>query len=121
MRKHGMSLLVLAVFGGLAVGSTESEAGDGAGSTARSAPTEVVYNSAWDGSVSQVERYLKNEVLKDPDSYQSIEWSKVIKTEAGFAVRHKFRAKNSFGGYVVDNYVFTLDAQGNVIGAASLE
>jgi len=31
-------------------------------------------------------------------------------------VRHKYRAKNSFGGYVIENKIFYLDEQGNVVG-----
>jgi hypothetical protein len=72
-----------------------------------------VENSAWDGSVQQVKKYLKS-TLKDPDSYESIEWSDVKETEDGYTVRHKYRAKNSLGGYVVENQIFYLDFQGNV-------
>jgi len=83
---------------------------------------QVVYNSTLDGSVYQVNDYLKNNYLNDPDSYQSISWSEVFKLndakELGFAsyqVRHKFRAKNSFGGYIVEEKLFTLDYKGNVV------
>ncbi len=78
-------------------------------------PLPVVYNSAWDASVRQVKSYLSKN-LKDPDSVQYIEWSKVIElTDGGFAVRCKYRAKNSFGGYVVEEYVYYLDRDGNVV------
>lgn len=85
-------------------------------------PQAVVSNSAMDASVWQVKRYLKKHYLKDPRSYKSIEWSQVNPKETegkvvGYWVRHKFRAKNSFGGYVVENKVFHLDREGNVIGA----
>lgn len=73
-----------------------------------------VQSSSWDGSVSQVKSYLKNH-LKDPDSYESIEWSVIKKSSNGYSVRHKYRAKNSFGGYVVENKVFYMDSDGNVI------
>ena len=74
-----------------------------------------VRNSGLNSSVWQVERYLKNN-LKDPDSYESIEWSAVNEMENGngYYVRHKYRAKNSFGGYVIENKVFFLDSDGNV-------
>lgn len=75
---------------------------------------DIVSNSVWDSSVYQVEDYLKR-TLKDPDSYQSIEWYKVKKTSTGFKVLHKYRAKNSFGGYVVEIAEFILDSKGNVI------
>lgn len=73
-----------------------------------------VQNSILDGSVIQVERYLKNS-LKDPDSYQSIEWGKVLETSEGYLVRHKYRAKNSFGGYVIENNTFYLNTKGEII------
>lgn len=83
--------------------------------------SEKVYNSEWDASVLQVTQYLKAN-LNDPDSYQSISWSEVIelsKTKeigfASFAVRHKYRAKNSFGGYVVEEKYFKLDYEGNIV------
>ena len=82
--------------------------------------SEIVMNSPWDSSVSQVEDYLKGN-LKDPDSYQAIEWSSVNKKDNGnFIVRHKYRAKNSFGGMVISNAIFTLDSRGNVIGHGKL-
>ena len=80
---------------------------------------EIVYNSPWDGSVAQVESWLRKN-LKDPDSYKGIEWSPVAKVDNQtfkYMVRHKYRAKNSFGGYVVENKTFFLDANGNVMSA----
>ena len=76
---------------------------------------EIVRNSGWDGSVLQVKRFLKGNV-KDPSSLEFIEWSPVRKTTDGrFLVRVRYRARNSFGGYVVENNVFLLSATGNVI------
>lgn len=75
---------------------------------------EIVMNSPWDASVSQVKSWLKTN-LKDPGSLEFIEWSKVSKTnDGGFTVRVKYRAKNSFGGYVVENKVFFLNSSGTV-------
>lgn len=82
-------------------------------------PREVVYNSPLDGSVRQVEKYLDG-TLNDKDSYESVEWGQVVKTDAGFAVRHKFRATNRFGAKVLQTYVFTLDATGSVTGASEV-
>ena len=63
-----------------------------------------------------VKDYLRH-TLKDPDSYQDIEWSQIGENNAGrLYVRHKYRAKNSFGGYVVENKIFYLDKQGHVVG-----
>jgi hypothetical protein len=82
--------------------------------------TGKVQNSSFDASVEQVERYLKNH-LKDPRSYQAIEWSSVTKRDDGsYYVRHKYRAKNSFGGYVVNEQLFYLDAKGNVTSVKDL-
>ena len=64
-----------------------------------------------------VRNYLRN-TLRDPDSYQDIEWSQIGENAAGnLYVRHKYRAKNGFGGYVVENKIFYLDKQGNVVGS----
>jgi hypothetical protein len=74
-----------------------------------------VENSPWDGSVGTVERYLKRS-LKDPDSFKAVEWTPVRKGCGNYTVGLSYRAKNSFGGYVVEQAVFTLDADGNVTG-----
>ena len=79
-----------------------------------------IENSPWDGSVYQVKKYVKSN-LKDQSSYESIEWSPVQKTEKGYVVRHKFRAKNSFGGYVVEEYIITLNDNGDVIDVIKTE
>ena len=78
-----------------------------------------IQNSAWDGSVYQVEKYLiKN--LKDPSSYESIEWSSIVEKDGNYQVRHKYRATNSFGDYVIENCIFTLDKEGNVVDVVEL-
>jgi len=85
---------------------------------------DLVKNSSYDGSVYQVEDYLKDEYLKDPDSYQGIEWSKVQKDNSNslykYYVRHKYRAKNGFGGYAVEEKIFYLDQSGNVVSVTDL-
>lgn len=77
-----------------------------------------VRNNPLDSSVHQVEKYLKNNLL-DPGSYDPIEWSVVQKmlngVNYGFYVRHKFRAKNTLGGYVIENKIFYLDINGKVV------
>lgn len=83
-----------------------------------STPTYDIQNSPWDGSVWQVKKYLKSS-LKDPKSYEGIEWSNVVKDGDTYRVRHKYRAKNSFGAYVVEEYVFVLNEQGTVIDMTS--
>lgn len=75
-----------------------------------------VQNSGLDASVhQQVEQFLDDH-LKYPDSYESIEWSPVQKTENGYYyVRHKYRARNEFGEMKIKNHIFYLDENGNVI------
>ena len=82
-------------------------------------PIATVKNNKWNGGVKQVEDYLE-QTLRDPDSYESIEWSEVKQKEDGFYVRHKYRAKNGFGGYVVTNQLFHLDFSGNVVDVKDL-
>ena len=75
----------------------------------------VVFNSSWDGSVHQVERWLKSN-LKDPASLEFVEWSPVVAgPNNDFEVRVKYRAKNGFGGYAVEQKLFRLDASGSVV------
>lgn len=81
---------------------------------------EVVFNSRYDSSVAQVVKWLKDN-LKDPDSLQFIEWSKVQKVESGFVVRVKYRAKNGFGGYGVENKLFGMDLNGEILGCKDFE
>ncbi len=78
---------------------------------------KIVHNSDLDGSVSQVEDYLKTN-LNDPDSYGGIDWAPVSIVEATnhkFVVRHKYRAKNKLGGYLILNQLFYLDKTGVVV------
>lgn len=105
---------------------------DGGFRSAKSAPSgtiPMVTNNSYDNSVIQVESYLKQH-LKDPDSYQSIEWDHVkeisdkITSENGgykYSVLHKYRAKNSFGGYNIETDLFKFDKDGNVISMEKIE
>ena len=75
----------------------------------------AVENSGWDDSVSQVKDWVTANV-KDPDSLQFIEWSPVIQQGNGeLMVRVKYRAKNSFGGYVVEHKLFFLSSSGRIL------
>lgn len=64
-------------------------------------------NSAWDGSVRCVKDFLQ-ENLKDPKSLEVIEWSPVVDFGNYWGVRCKYRAKNSFGGYVVEEKMYLI-------------
>ena len=69
--------------------------------------------SPWDNSVDCVESYLKHHYLRDPDSYEGISWTKVIKNDNGtYQVTHTFRAKNGFGGYGQETMTFTIASDG---------
>jgi hypothetical protein len=68
-----------------------------------------------DGSVWQVRSWLNNNA-KDPESIEYITWYPLQKTnDGGFSVRVKYRAKNSFGGYVIEEKNFFLNSSGTVI------
>ncbi|SMF95615.1 hypothetical protein SAMN02949497_2980 [Methylomagnum ishizawai] len=73
----------------------------------------AVANSPWNGSVRQVERYLKNS-LYDAASFEAIEWSPVVETKKGYQVRCKYRSKNVLGVYVTQSKTFFLDRGGEV-------
>lgn len=78
---------------------------------------------AGDGPTTQtaminIELFLKRQYLKDPDSYESIGWGPsgiYMKENNTYFMMHKYRARNSFGGYVVENPMFILNANGDVI------
>ena len=57
---------------------------------------------------TQVRYYLKEFYLKDPDSYESVDWSDIRKTDNGYCVTHKYREKNIFGAYVTEYKTFYL-------------
>ena len=98
----------------IVIGIISSLFPSGSCSSSTSKPRTVVTNSALDSSVYQVKYWLEANA-KDPSSIEYIEWSAVKKTSSGeFMVRVKYRAKNSLGGYVVENKVFTLDSTGKV-------
>ena len=56
--------------------------------------------SAWDGAHRPLEKAIKNS-LADPDSYQHIETKRNVQNDTIY-VETTFRAKNAFGGYVVN-------------------
>ena len=67
------------------------------------------------GTIVPVANYLKN-TLNDPNSYQPIEWSRIIETDKGeYSVRHRYRAKNAFNALIVCDQVFSMDSLGNII------
>ncbi len=77
-------------------------------------PTAPVYNSPWDGSVSQVKQWFEDN-LKDPDSLEVITWGKVREFRDGYTVLVKYRAANSFGGKVVESKEFVFNGDGEIV------
>ncbi len=87
----------------------------------RASDTAKVANTGWDNRVYQVEMYLEK-VLKDPDSFEAIEWGPVwTKSGQEYRVRCKYRAKNSFGGYVIGDQVFIMNGQGQILRTVEFE
>lgn len=84
-----------------------------------------ITNSEYDGSVPCVEDYIK-EHLNDPSSYESVEWTKVVKLDTSFARLYsgaqyatvaKYRAKNGFGALVLQKTMFYFTDYGKVVYA----
>jgi hypothetical protein len=66
--------------------------------------------------------YLRTIGLKDPDSYEGISWEPYGKYNSErntYYMVHEYRAKNSFGGYVVESRVFVLNKEGKVINVVT--
>ena len=76
--------------------------------------------SAWDGRHIKLYQFIK-ENLNDPDSLQHIEtryWKNFDENgqfNNTITVKTKYRAKNSFGGYVVEYISADCDMDGNII------
>lgn len=86
----------------------------GCGYTPSTVHVEPIYNSEYDRSVFEVERYLEKN-LKDPKSFEAINWGNVQKiSDTQYLVYLKYRAKNSFGGYVINEQTFYINAAGQV-------
>jgi hypothetical protein len=73
----------------------------------------IVFNNPWNGSVWQVERYLKRR-LYDAASFEPIEWGPVVGNAKGYRVQCKFRSKNVLGVYATQTRTFFLDRNGEV-------
>ncbi len=97
--------IVLFVFLGFAICNQEEQAD----------PLTEAKNKKVEFVRASVCKYLKSN-LKDPKSYDDIEWSQIVdKNDGKYIVRHKYRAKNSFGGYVIENKVFIIDSSSGEI------
>jgi hypothetical protein len=75
---------------------------------------DLVFNSPWNQSVDQVERYLKHHT-HDAASMSILEWGRVEVTEAGYQVRCGFKSRNVLGKWTSQNKLFVLNRSGEVI------
>ena len=82
-------------------------------SRAPSGERPIVFNSPWNKSVWQVERYLKRR-LYDAESFEALDWGPVIRNAKGYQVRCTFRSKNLLGRYVTQSKTFYLNRSGDV-------
>lgn len=73
----------------------------------------AVINSPWNGSVEQVEHYLRRHT-HDADSMEFIEWGKVRQTPQGFEVRCTFRSRNVLGKVATQSKNFLLTPEGDI-------
>jgi len=82
--------------------------------------------SAWDGSYFRLENYVEDR-LKDPDSYEHIKtaYGRKVETTYGaeesgtYVVHMQYRAKNSFGGYVIGNASAIITEDCKMLSASS--
>lgn len=92
---------------GIVLGLCLMDTGDPASTVPKDSPTKAP---------GKIVVYLKRHYLKDPDSYEGIEWGPSGKYDDNtYYMWHKYRAKNSYGGYVIEEKMFLLDADGNVV------
>lgn len=64
--------------------------------------------SAWNGVAYAISDYLKKNA-NDPKSIEYIDVYKMLELDNGlFAQQVKFRAKNAFGGMVINEYIFVI-------------
>ena len=80
--------------------------------------TEIVSANS-DGSVKQVEDYIRQNLLSDPDSFTPVHWSKLQKTNVFGTISYKigiiYKAKNNKGEVVMNSKIFELDEKGMVL------
>lgn len=69
--------------------------------------------SRWSGAQIYLEKYIKDD-LKDPESYEHIETTYRDNGET-LTVKMRYRAKNSFGGYVVSQAVAETKIDGTLL------
>lgn len=87
----------------------------------RPQPAEVaVENSAWDGSVRQVKRWVQANIA-DPEA-EVRKWGKVYRSDSGhLQVDAVIGGRNLLGGYIAKPYRFRFSDKGVILKAAPVE
>jgi hypothetical protein len=71
------------------------------------------------GSVKQVENYIRQNILSHPDSFIPIHWSKLQKTNVFGSISYKvaviYKARNNKNEEYMDSKIFELDERGMVL------
>lgn len=73
--------------------------------------------SPWDGSHMELVKLLKKN-LNDPDSYEHVE-TKYWDQKDGILIKMTYRAKNAFGGLILQNVTAKADYKTNMINIIS--
>lgn len=80
-------------------------------------PQPAVENSAWDGSVRQVKRWVQANIA-DPEA-EVRKWGKVYRDEEGhLQVDAVIGGRNPLGGYITKPYRFRFSDKGVILKAA---
>ena len=74
---------------------------------------DAVFNSPWNRSVDQVERYLKHH-MHDAASLEILEWGDVVSNPKGYEVRCTYKSKNVLGKWATRTSIFVLNSEGTV-------
>lgn len=73
------------------------------------------YQSQWDGSVNAVERWVKKNA-RDPKSVEFVTWSTLREVKYNeWEITCKWRARNAYGGMVINEGKFKLDDKGGCV------
>jgi len=76
--------------------------------------------SAWDGMVAPAVGWIKDN-LNDPGSYEAVGCTPPKLTDACWLTVCQFRAKNAFGALILNEYSFTIGANGVILAAVRSE
>lgn len=116
-------LLVISLIGGVASstcgGNLNSDSSDDSSESPQLTEEELrkeqlkKHFSSWDGSHQGLEKYIKS-IMNDPDSYKH-EKTTYIDNSDHLIITTTFRGKNAFGGVVKNQFMASVDLDGNII------